>query len=271
MPTRFERWMRSKLSASTARTPSKRGPLAAQSRDEPEPYSLPASIISGMPSARYFSEASKMVISFAVGQVAGVSAFALGRELVAQAHVGEGAAHHDFVIAAARAVGVEVRRLHAVRDQVLSRRAVVLDGAGGRDVVGGDAVAQIAEHARAADVAHRRRRLRHVLEVGRILHVGRARRPRRRSRPVGHCRSAPALVALEDVAVGVAEQVAGDELLQHVVDFLLRSARCPSGRPACRCCCSRAAPCRGRCRCVRPARRPPPAAATSGSWRAPRS
>ena len=41
MPTRFERWMRSKLSAITALTPSRLVPLAAQSRDEPVPYSLP--------------------------------------------------------------------------------------------------------------------------------------------------------------------------------------------------------------------------------------
>ena len=41
---------------------------------------------------------------------AGDAALGAGRELVAQAHVGEGAAHHDFVIAAARAVGVEVGR-----------------------------------------------------------------------------------------------------------------------------------------------------------------
>ena len=47
MPTRLERWMRSKLSASTARTPSSIVPLAAQSRDEPDPYSLPASTTSG--------------------------------------------------------------------------------------------------------------------------------------------------------------------------------------------------------------------------------
>ena len=42
MPTRFERWMRSKLWAITARTPSRLVPLAAQSREEPVPYSLPA-------------------------------------------------------------------------------------------------------------------------------------------------------------------------------------------------------------------------------------
>ena len=58
MPTRLLRWMRSKLSAMTARTPSSRVPLAAQSRLEPLPYSLPASTISGVPAAWYFIEAS---------------------------------------------------------------------------------------------------------------------------------------------------------------------------------------------------------------------
>ena len=48
MPIRLERWMRSKDSAMTARTPSSRVPLAAQSRDDPEPYSLPPSTTSGM-------------------------------------------------------------------------------------------------------------------------------------------------------------------------------------------------------------------------------
>ncbi|KAG1369410.1 hypothetical protein G6F59_018711 [Rhizopus arrhizus] len=58
MPTRLERWMRSKLSATTAFTPSSRVPLAAQSRDEPVPYSLPASTASGTLSALYFMAAS---------------------------------------------------------------------------------------------------------------------------------------------------------------------------------------------------------------------
>ena len=52
MPMRLERWMRSKLSAMTARTPSRSVPLAAQSRELPEPYSLPASTMSGTPAAR---------------------------------------------------------------------------------------------------------------------------------------------------------------------------------------------------------------------------
>jgi hypothetical protein len=41
-------------SAITARTPSRLVPLAAQSRDEPVPYSLPAITTSGVPSALYF-------------------------------------------------------------------------------------------------------------------------------------------------------------------------------------------------------------------------
>ena len=43
--------MRSKLWAITARTPSSLVPLAAQSREEPEPYSLPPSTTSGTPSS----------------------------------------------------------------------------------------------------------------------------------------------------------------------------------------------------------------------------
>ena len=50
--------MRSKLSAMTAFTPSSIVPFAAQSRDEPEPYSLPAMTSSGTPAAWYFIDAS---------------------------------------------------------------------------------------------------------------------------------------------------------------------------------------------------------------------
>ena len=58
MPTRFERWMRSKLRTITALTPSSCVPLAAQSREEPVPYSSPAKTTVGTPSAMYFMAAS---------------------------------------------------------------------------------------------------------------------------------------------------------------------------------------------------------------------
>ena len=46
---RLERWIRSKLSAITARTPRSAVPFAAQSREDPDPYSLPARITNGVP------------------------------------------------------------------------------------------------------------------------------------------------------------------------------------------------------------------------------
>ena len=49
MPIRFDRWMRSKLSTIAALTPCSSGPLAAQSRLEPEPYSAPARTMVGTP------------------------------------------------------------------------------------------------------------------------------------------------------------------------------------------------------------------------------
>jgi hypothetical protein len=52
MPIRLERWMRSKLLAMTAFTPSSIVPLAAQSRELPVPYSSPARTTSGVPLRR---------------------------------------------------------------------------------------------------------------------------------------------------------------------------------------------------------------------------
>jgi hypothetical protein len=50
--------MRSKLPQITACTPSNCVPLAAQSRDEPVPYSSPPNTTVGVPSAMYFMPAS---------------------------------------------------------------------------------------------------------------------------------------------------------------------------------------------------------------------
>ncbi len=70
------------------------------------------------------------------GDVDGVAAFFFDEE-VADADVGEGSAHHDFVAAAARAVEVEVLFLDAVGDEVRAGRAFDGDVAGGGDVVFG--------------------------------------------------------------------------------------------------------------------------------------
>src|SRR3546814_13263821 len=80
------------------------------------------------------------------------AAFDAVEHLVADADVGERAAHHHIVVAAARAVAVEVGRLHAARLQELARGRIVLDVAGRRDVVGGDRFAEQAQHSRTVDV-----------------------------------------------------------------------------------------------------------------------
>ena len=70
------------------------------------------------------------------------AAFGAGREQIANADVGERAASHHAVVAAARAVAVEVDRLDAVLQQILAGGAVLGNRAGGRDVVGRHRIAE---------------------------------------------------------------------------------------------------------------------------------
>ena len=117
--------MRSKLSVMTARTPSRLVPFAAQSRDEPVPYSLPATITIGTPSALNFI--ADVVDRHGHAVVARHAAFDAGDHLVLDADVGEGAAHHDFVVAAPRAVAVEVGAADLMLLQEGAGRRVRLD------------------------------------------------------------------------------------------------------------------------------------------------
>ena len=66
----------------------------------------------------------------------------------------------------------------AVFGEVLAGGRVGLDGAGRRDVVGGDRVAELGQHPGAGDVGDRRRRGRHALEVRGLAHVRGVARPR---------------------------------------------------------------------------------------------
>ena len=85
----------------------------------------------------------------AVGQVTRDAPFGAGRQQVANADVGERAAGHHAVVAAAGAVAVEVDRLDAVLDQELARGAGLGDRPGGRDVVGRHRVAERRQATRA--------------------------------------------------------------------------------------------------------------------------
>ncbi|MNF74443.1 hypothetical protein D3C84_564740 [compost metagenome] len=107
----------------------------------------------------------------------GIAAFLAAKHLVLDADVGEGAAHHHLVVAAACAIGVEVGRCHAEALQVEAGRRAGLDAAGRGDVVGGDRVAEQGEDARILDVGQRCRGLVDMLEERWVLDVGGGRIP----------------------------------------------------------------------------------------------
>ena len=149
MPIRLERWMRSKLSAMTARTPSKAGALG-----RPIPARTRAVLL-----ARHHHQGRTLPLvahgrivnaqNFPRRPMNAVAALPVRGHFIANADVGEGAAHHHFVVAAPGPVGVELGHIHAMLLQVLPGGAVRLNGASRGDVVGGHRVAQQGQQARA--------------------------------------------------------------------------------------------------------------------------
>ena len=152
-------------------------PFAAQSRDEPVPYSLPA--IDHQRHAPLLPGHRRVVdrglLAVRPERVAALDAL---EHLVADADVGEGAAHHHLVVAAPRAVGVELADRHLPLLQVDARRVRRPERARRRDVVGRHRVAEERQDPRPLDVLDHPGLGAHALEVRRVLHVGRAGRPR---------------------------------------------------------------------------------------------
>ena len=212
--------MRSKLSAITALTPSRLVPFAAQSRDEPVPYSLPATTIRGVLRRIYHCRVIDGHL-LAGGAELGVAALLAAEHFVPDADVGEGAAHHDFVIAAPRAVGIEILRLDLVGDQVFPGGAVLLDRACGRNVIGGDGIAEHRESLRALDVMHAASAVANVGEVGRVRDIRGARRPFVRHARLG-LHGLPFGGAFEDVGVAFLEHLGGERFFKQLAHFLLR-------------------------------------------------
>ena len=149
----------------------------------------------------------------------GDAAFFAVEHLVADTDVGKGAAHHHFMVAAARAVGVEVARLDALFAQVATGRAVGLDVAGRGDVVGGHRIAEQRQDAGTRDIGDRRWRLIDGLEERRVLDVGGVVLP---GVGVGfrHLYGLPLLVAFEYLGVFLAEH-GGVDFLYGLGNFLL--------------------------------------------------
>ena len=86
-----------------------------------------------------------------VKEAGGPTAFGAGCQLVAQAHIGKGAAHHDLVVAASGSVGIEILRFHAVVLQVAGRGTVDGNRARRGNVIGGDTVAHLDQAAGVLD------------------------------------------------------------------------------------------------------------------------
>ena len=131
-------------------------PLAAQSRDEPD-----AVLAAGNDQQRH---AVALVAQRGVvdEHLVATRLMRLCTDLpfgqaVAQPDVAERATHHHLVMAAPRAVRVEVERRDAVLLEPLAGRAPCRDRPGRGDVVGRDRVAQHGEDASALDVPDGRR------------------------------------------------------------------------------------------------------------------
>ena len=138
---------------------------------------------------------------------------------VLDADVGERAAHHHFMVAATRAVLVKISLAHLTISQPATGGRGELDGAGRRDVVGRDLVAEQRQNAGVLHVLHGRGSEAHVLEIGRVLDVGGGHVPL-----VGLARRrlhlAPVDVALEHVGIAFLEDFLGDELADEALNFL---------------------------------------------------
>ena len=174
-------------------------------------------------------DASKIVVSSPSGRCTVHVPSRAGDEQVAQAHVGERAAHHHLVVAAPRAVRVEVAcARRRARSGTGPPGCPGLIDAGRRDVVGRDRVADHDEAARALDVLDRRRgSRRHARRSTAAAARRSSRRPRRRARPRASSsarqRSSPvktsAYVRAEHLAAGPTSAIVSCDLAR-------RSARC---------------------------------------------
>src|SRR6202035_1498105 len=142
-------------------------------------------------------------------------------QLVAQADVGKSPAYHHFVIAAPRAVGVEVGGLDAMLLQIFSGGTVLLDRSGGRNVVGSDAVSQYRQYAGRVNVLDGRGLELHVVEVRSAANVGGIFFPGV-GLAFGNGEPAPALVTLKYFGVAFGKHFRSDRPPHRFLDFTLR-------------------------------------------------
>jgi len=95
----------------------------------------------------------------------------LVNHFVDQPDIGKSTSGHDFIIASARSIRVEVLLFNALRKQVLGSWRCLWNVASWRNVVSGDGVSEVAQAVCIGDAVARLDFLSHFLEEGRVVDV----------------------------------------------------------------------------------------------------
>ena len=149
------------------------------------------------------------------------AAFHARDEQVLEPNIGKSAARHHVIVAAPRAIGVEVARCHAALDQIFSCRAVGGDVARRGDVIGGDGIAQQSQNARPVDILDVRHFHGQFLEEGRMLDVGRGFIPLIEI-TLSHLDLVPKIASGKYIRVFLAKHFRVEARSQRIEDFLRR-------------------------------------------------
>ena len=152
----------------------------------------------------------------------GNAAFHAGHHFIADTRIGEGAAHHHLMVAAPRAIAVEIRLTHLVFQQIFTGRRRLPDIPRRRDMVGRDGIPEFRQDARALHITHRLRIGRHAFKIRRVLHIGAARIPAIGVAARFNANGLPLRRALEDIAIAFLEHLTRHSGVNRVVHFLLR-------------------------------------------------
>lgn len=128
------------------------------------------------------------------------------QELVHYANVTKSSSRHDEIVPAPTSIGIEVLALNAFGDQKLCSYAVLVDVTGWRNVVGGDTVAKIEQTVSILDSESAWWCVRHALEEGGVMDVGRLGIPLI-ERTLRGCELVPHVIPFRDGLVGSSEHL----------------------------------------------------------------
>ncbi len=157
----------------------------------------------------------------AAREMDGPVAFLRRHQSVRDTDVAERPTHHHLVVSPPRAVRVEIHRLHATLDQPPARRSVLRNCARGRDMIGGDRIAQPREYARTLDVCNGGRLLREILEERRLRDVRGVRIPGKPSvAGFGNGEILPGVGSFVNLAVLLHEHLRLQRLADRVPDLV---------------------------------------------------